>query len=148
MRKNVKFLVIIHLVLILSLGFSLNRTSGNKDLIISSSEKDEKCSFIQTDLSPSNPIVISNNDDFETKYDFTGNGTEISPYLISNLSIISESTIGIDISSVTMSFVIENCYLNTIESGIRLVNVNSSLVQLLGNKDVDQFHCLEEWIIQ
>ncbi|MHA1202402.1 MAG: NosD domain-containing protein [Candidatus Heimdallarchaeaceae archaeon] len=133
MRRNVRFLVIIHLVFVLSLGFSLNRTLGNKDLIISSSEKDEKISFIQNDLSPSNPIVITNNADFETKYNFTGYGTKISPYLINNLSIISESTIGIDISGVTMSFIIENCYLNTIEAGIRLVNVNSALVQLLDN---------------
>lgn len=61
---------------------------------------------------PSAPILILSNEDFETQ-SWPGDGTEENPYRISDLIIDSNSTqwSGISIHDTTVHFVIENCIL-------------------------------------
>jgi parallel beta-helix repeat protein len=85
-------------------------------------------------LSVSDPIVISDNNDLDSKastYGWAGDGSSSDPYIIENLSIInsSDSTMGISISSVTTKyFIIRNNYIEMTgvgSSGIYFSGVNN-----------------------
>jgi parallel beta-helix repeat protein len=79
--------------------------------------------------------VISHDDDFES-LGFEGNGTEVSPYLIEDLSISidgSSETICIKIVSTSLYFIIQNCELSSSDpqsgTGIYLEKVVNGRVE-------------------
>ncbi|MCG3215449.1 MAG: right-handed parallel beta-helix repeat-containing protein [Candidatus Heimdallarchaeota archaeon] len=67
-------------------------------------------------------IVIWNDADFKN-YRFGGKGTEANPYLIENLNITTLSHEGIYIAHTTKYFIIRNCYVNAIKTGIFIDHV-------------------------
>ena len=70
------------------------------------------------------PIVITNDDNF-THYGFSGTGTELDPYLIENLEIITGLQKAISITGTTKFFVIQDCYIDGGSYyGIFIENVN------------------------
>ena len=85
-------------------------------------------------LTVSDPIVVSGNNDFDSKaitYGWSGNGSSSDPYIIENLSIINstDSIYGISISSVTTKyFIVRNNYIEMTgvgSSGVYLYNVDN-----------------------
>jgi parallel beta-helix repeat protein len=70
---------------------------------------------ISNNLNPINPIVISNDTDFENQallYGWQGYGDEFFPYIISNYIVDNKTSVGIQISSVNAYFKIENIVVN------------------------------------
>jgi parallel beta-helix repeat protein len=70
------------------------------------------------------PIIINHNDNF-TQLGFQGVGTDENPFLIQNLKIVAAAGDGINISDVTHSFVIENCYIESPFKAISLSYIES-----------------------
>lgn len=71
----------------------------------------------------SEPIIINSDSDFK-EYNFPGNGTIDNPYIISDITIITNETIGIFISQTTAYFLISNCFITATNYGIYLSNVH------------------------
>ncbi|MHA1779004.1 MAG: right-handed parallel beta-helix repeat-containing protein [Candidatus Heimdallarchaeaceae archaeon] len=78
------------------------------------------------------PIVINSDDDF-INYKFPGNGTIDDPYRISNLTILTNESIGIFISQTTAYFVISDCHITALNYGIYLSNVHSNTALIINN---------------
>jgi parallel beta-helix repeat protein len=81
------------------------------------------------DYTPFSPIDIENNSAF-TYYGFAGNGTPSSPYIISNLNITS-STTPIAIRNTDANFIIENCWLMSLDisgSTVILYNITNGVI--------------------
>lgn len=69
------------------------------------------------------PVEITKNEDF-ISYGFKGLGTVTEPYIIEDLEIENEVELpGITIENTTKYFVIRNCYINNLETGIRITNI-------------------------
>ncbi len=81
---------------------------------------------------PHDPIQISNNGNF-TDYGFGGSGTEIDPYIIENIEIITEEISAIEIFDVTVYFVIQHCYLEADSIGINIENAAQGTVIVFNN---------------
>ncbi len=77
---------------------------------------------------PHGPILIQSDADFETQV-WPGNGTEETPYLISNLNISSMSDC-ITIEHTTVYFVIRNCTFNSSgeKYGVYLTHVTNGII--------------------
>lgn len=71
------------------------------------------------------PINIVSDDDFVT-LGFPGSGTELEPYKIENLQISPDLTDGIFISDTSKFFIIQNCYIEGIQYGIYLKNLDGN----------------------
>lgn len=79
------------------------------------------------------PILIDSNDDYET-LNFTGEGTELEPYLITNLFINSSgATNGIEIHNTNVHFVIINCTIMTDYIGILLSATAAYTATIINN---------------
>lgn len=79
------------------------------------------------------PILIDSNNDFET-LNFTGEGTEIEPYLITNLFINSSGVInGIEVHNTNVHFEIKNCTILTDYIAILLSATAASTVKIINN---------------
>jgi parallel beta-helix repeat protein len=104
MRRNVMISGLL-LVLILSL-FAVSSTSIVAE--IGMTNEIQRSTYVESQYTPHAPIVITSNQDFVDQ-GWPGNGTEISPYLIQNLSISSDDTC-ISISSTDAYFNISDCY--------------------------------------
>ncbi len=83
-------------------------------------------------LIPHSPFTITSDLDFET-YGFPGNGLQNNPYIIENYEIISSAVKGISISDTTKFFVIRNCYVDVLTSGIYLSNVAKGTSTITNN---------------
>jgi parallel beta-helix repeat protein len=73
------------------------------------------------------PIVITSDADFSsqaTGESWTGSGTPMDPYIIEEYAIDATGTC-IEISDVTVPFIIRNCDLESTQDGISLTNVNN-----------------------
>jgi parallel beta-helix repeat protein len=78
---------------------------------------------VQSEYISENPIIISDNADFETS-NFTGSGTQGDPYLITKLNI-SDTPFCIRISDTTAWFVIRDCYLESNSTSGASLNFNN-----------------------
>ena len=81
---------------------------------------------------PLESILIWSDEDFQ-KYDFEGNGTISSPYLISNFNITTGSNEGIFISGTSKFVIIENCYVDAKTTGIKILNTADGTIKILNN---------------
>lgn len=93
------------------------------------------CFSYSFQLTPHDPIIITHNDNF-TQLGFQGGGTDQNPYLIHNLRIIAAAGDGINISDVTDSFVIENCYIESPFKAISLSYIESDSNQFIVKDNV------------
>ncbi len=62
-----------------------------------------------------NPVAITSNSDF-TAQGFSGQGTEVSPYLLTNLNITSQTAVCILVANTTSHFRIQGCWFSSEES--------------------------------
>ena len=99
MKKTVVSLIILSIIIINLRNYELN-TNGNS-------------------LTVNEPISINSDDDFETM-GFQGLGTSKKPYLIENLLIEGNVSVGISITYTTKHFLIRNCQISTRVCGIKL----------------------------
>jgi parallel beta-helix repeat protein len=85
------------------------------------------------ELTKSDPISISSNDDFgPLKYNFPGTGTIDNPYIISNFYIQNSSLPLIYIVGTTVHFVIENNYLDSVNGEYEAISfavVKNSIIR-------------------
>ncbi|MBA7516734.1 hypothetical protein ES705_08782 [subsurface metagenome] len=82
----------------------------------------------------SGPITIDSNDDFGVSgYGFPGTGTPGDPYLIKELRIVTAADRAIDVVGVTVSFTIEDCYLDANFYGIRVDAESAGQVIVINN---------------
>lgn len=85
------------------------------------------------DLVEHDPILIVSNDDFET-LNFTGEGTDLEPYIITNLFINASGVInGIEIHNTNVHFEIKNCTILTDYIGILLSAIAASTAKINNN---------------
>ncbi len=80
----------------------------------------------------SRPIQIENDTDFAQqaqKYGWPGDGSKNNPYIINNLYIIDESTIGIYISSTDVYAVINGAHIENTVGGIYLENSSNIMIK-------------------
>jgi len=120
-KKHTTLLLIITFCLLLSC-FPFTSSYG---------EIEKKDSFeIYPNYTEHGSIIIDSDDDFNT-YGFSGNGSYIEPYLISNLNITTTNDTSISIYNTTYYFRIENCLLSAKSNCILLQNVSigTALVQ-------------------
>ncbi|NPD89578.1 MAG: right-handed parallel beta-helix repeat-containing protein [Asgard group archaeon] len=69
------------------------------------------------------PIAITQDEDFIT-YGFQGLGMDSNPYIIENLEIENEVDLpGIFIENTTKYFVIRNCFINNLKTGIQISKI-------------------------
>lgn len=78
------------------------------------------------------PIIIRSNDDFK-KYNLSGSGTSIDPYIIENKTIITSSDYSILVADVTDFFIIRNNNLQASAAGITISLVAANRTQLINN---------------
>ena len=78
---------------------------------------------VQSEYISEDPIIISDNADFEA-FNFTGSGTQEDPYLITNLNI-SNTPFCIRIADTTAWFVIRDCYLESNSTSGASLNFNN-----------------------
>jgi len=83
-------------------------------------------------LSTHGPIDIKTNADFSSYAIISGAGSIGDPYLIDSLNITVVSGIGISISTVSVHFIIQNCYIEA-ESPIILDTCTSLNSSIIGN---------------
>jgi parallel beta-helix repeat protein len=97
-----------------------------------------ECSSIQRssdslkNLIPHESIYIDSDDDFDT-YGFPGEGTEESPYRIEKYNITTFDNVGIHIIKTTKYFVIQNCFVNAYQRGIRINGTADHTVKIINN---------------
>ena len=84
------------------------------------------------DYEEHDPIVIWGDEDFNN-YDFSGRGTEKSPYMISGYNITTSSNIGISIWNTNKYFIIENCYIDAELIGISVESIKVGTPQITNN---------------
>ncbi len=126
-----KFIVPIMLIVIIStiapmsvnVGESIEKDSIDNDMIINSSNSD--C-FNQS-------LIIKNNTNFRKKadeYNWTGNGTEIEPFIITdyNFKMDKEQT-AIFIENTDVNFVIKNCNISNSSCGVVLLKVKNATIK-------------------
>lgn len=78
------------------------------------------------------PIVIWSDADF-IMYNFTGEGTEESPFLIENLNINTTAENGIYIRRTTKHFIIRNCVIDAVSNGIHIDKVAAGSATITNN---------------
>ena len=78
-------------------------------------------------------IVILNNRDFKSKYNFSGEGSETNPYLIENLVINTSKTYGIFIENTNKFFTIRNCTFQAKNSAIYVKNTADRTCKIVNN---------------
>ena len=91
-------------------------------------------------------IYIENDNNF-TDYGFPGSGLSNDPYRIENYCIITSDAVGIDISAVSVYFIIQNCYIQSNVIGIEIrycdedigiiTNINSNGISITYTDSVD-----------
>ena len=119
MKKSNKILV--NLILLVSSLFfclAINSTSTVSVNNLPPTEDQYKKDYISHD-----PIIITSDDNF-SDYGFLGTGTEANPYRIDDLHIQDIDAYGIYIKSVTMHFVITNCLIEDVSTGIHLYGIS------------------------
>jgi parallel beta-helix repeat protein len=129
--KKKSFLTAI--ILILLVGFITELGYATKTR--SSESKTYQLNLNNTifDLVEHAPILIVTNNDFET-LNFTGEGTELEPYIITNLFInASGLTNGIEIHNTNVHFEIKNCTILTDYIGILLSATAASTAKINNN---------------
>ncbi len=78
------------------------------------------------------PIIIRSNNDFR-KYNLSGSGTSIDPYIIENNTIKTSNDYSILVSDVTDFFIIRNNNLQATTAGISISLVAANRTQLINN---------------
>jgi len=83
---------------------------GSMTLVVETetTEESRRSVYVESQYTPHDPIVITSNQDFVDQ-GWPGNGTELNPYLIQDLSIASDETC-VSISSTDAYFNISDCY--------------------------------------
>lgn len=85
-------------------------------------------------LTPHIPIIVNGDSDFHD-YDFPGNGSPDSPYLIEGYSIIdSASADGIVVENTTKHFIVRNCYIEVNGDGLRVKNISNGTAVIADNQ--------------
>jgi parallel beta-helix repeat protein len=77
-------------------------------------------------------ILIWEDSDFKS-YKFSGEGTEEKPFLIENLFINTTNARGIFISGTSKYFVIRNCVIKAVYTGIHITDVASGTASIINN---------------
>jgi len=129
--KKERFLTVLILILLVGLVTQFEQTTKTKGF----EHKINQLNLHETifDLVEHAPILIDSNDDFET-LNFTGEGTELEPYVITNLFInASGVTTGIEIHNTGVHFEIKNCTILTDYIGILLSAVAASTAKINNN---------------
>lgn len=105
-RDRILVVFAISVIILLSFSFTYHPRSPSTNIVL------KPMKTFSHSLIPHDPISITNDDDFK-KLGFDGNGTEVSPYLIKDLSIENDDDDGTCISIVSTSafFIIQNCEL-------------------------------------
>jgi parallel beta-helix repeat protein len=81
-------------------------------------------------------IDIQNNRDFK-KYDFPGSGTQSDPYILENLNISTTMDYAIFITSTSKYFIIRNCHLSALRTGIFISNIAPNTASVVHNVCID-----------
>lgn len=111
LQKTTRLLIILLLLTIIGCP-TLNTTMLYENIIETSNL-----------MTSSFPINIIKDEDF-IAYGFQGLGIESDPYIIENLEIENEVDLpGIFIENTTKHFVIRNCFINNLKTGIQISNI-------------------------
>ncbi|NPD89485.1 MAG: hypothetical protein HGN29_12265 [Asgard group archaeon] len=119
MSKSKKYLINLAL-LISSIFFILAILNST---IVSTGEIRSEDKQINPNYTSHAPIEIISDDNF-TDYGFPGEGTDTNPYRIENLYIQAEVAYGINIKFVRMHFVVQNCLIEDVSTGINLYGIS------------------------
>ncbi|MCE7748235.1 MAG: hypothetical protein GPJ51_07550 [Candidatus Heimdallarchaeota archaeon] len=85
-----------------------------------------KLDMYNYELDSDTPMLIDSDSDF-ISFGFPGNGSEQNPYLIQNLEINTPNNFGLVIVNTTKNFIVQNCNISAIITGIHLQN-NSGII--------------------
>ena len=80
-------------------------------------------------------IEIRSDEDF-LKYDFSGTGSSVDPYIIENY-VFNGKYMGVLIQNVTRSFIIRNCTITEFNVGIFLSDIRSDSARVINNEIVN-----------
>jgi len=80
-------------------------------------------------------IEIRSDEDF-FKYDFSGTGSSVDPYIIENY-VFNGKYMGVLIQNVTRSFIIRNCTITEFNVGIFLSDIRSDSARVINNEIVN-----------
>ncbi|MHA1463692.1 MAG: NosD domain-containing protein [Candidatus Heimdallarchaeaceae archaeon] len=89
-------------------------------------------STINSSLVSHEPIWIDNDPDF-LKYNFSGTGEVDDPYIIENYSINTAENRGIYIGYTSKYFIIQNCVIEALTSGIHICDVGTNRTVIKNN---------------
>ena len=88
-------------------------------------------------MSISLPLTLTKDEDF-TSYGFQGSGVESDPYIIENLTIEEDTNLaGISIVNTTMHFIIRNCFISNLKTGIQITNIGEETGFIYNNTIYD-----------
>ncbi|MBY9002102.1 MAG: right-handed parallel beta-helix repeat-containing protein [Candidatus Heimdallarchaeota archaeon] len=87
-------------------------------------------------LTSHSAFVITNNGNF-TDYGFSGTGASDDPFIIDSYNITTTNANGIYITGTTLHFVIQNCYIDALNTGIYVTNVATNTTRIVNNTCVN-----------
>ncbi len=136
--------------ILLLLFLSVLIINAGTRLVNSESVHETEVITINLSYTPSDPILIQSDADFETQ-GWSGNGTQDDPYMISGLSITADDVDCIKISDTTVFFKITDCLVSRVTwphdpvvfSGINLFNVSNCVID-----EISATHKLEGIFIE
>ncbi|MHA1199000.1 MAG: right-handed parallel beta-helix repeat-containing protein, partial [Candidatus Heimdallarchaeaceae archaeon] len=114
---------------ILILGFSIVSSLSNNNLTTSLTG-DKNSSNYSLNYVEHAAISITHDDNF-TDLGFSGTGNSNDPFVISNLSITTSASRGIEIVDTTVHFVISSCYMESDGYGIEIDNAAPGTVTII-----------------
>ena len=102
--------------------------------IVGSKETVNRISFSHP-LTPIEPIIIDQDSDFSLKYGFLGTGSENTPFIIENYNITKKEGLftGIYIWNTTAHFIIRNCYIEVLDYGIYINEIQDGTATVENN---------------
>ena len=120
---------IITISLVSSLLLILASTSTTSIMILQEVKENIYPSYI-----PHSEIYIDSDDDFgPTGYNFPGDGSLVTPYVIDGYSIETSASYGINITSTSVYFIISNCLITTTGTAISITNTNTETATVFNN---------------
>lgn len=138
-RKSIssKIKMSIVFTLLFSSTLLVIKSDGKNNSLNQKSEFDQ----LKLDLEYSEPIFITNDLDFNTTYNFPGNGSSVNPFIIENYYINTTGAMpsSIYITQVTVHFVIRDCFIATTSYyGIIIEDIEENISIIENNTFIGQ----------
>ncbi|MCG3260194.1 MAG: right-handed parallel beta-helix repeat-containing protein [Candidatus Heimdallarchaeota archaeon] len=123
-----KLMILVSICLILSIIISVN----GEEINFSSLLTNHQDSYQLSSLAPHSAILIEYDDNF-TDYGFSGNGSEVNPFIIEDYNISISNGNCIKIKSTTKFFIIRNCFTDGPLLGIGIENLAPGTASIINN---------------